>query len=164
MHCSQEKSNISTQKVKKKKKATETQNMRLGNAKRTSQMHTQYPFGYSCQWLRFGFFFFEKSVSLDYVLFNGSRALFMGLTSTLFKKNFKTGSHSTIYTFKNYFATVFSVFSEINGIPTDPSSSVVLCINIGLFWEHREVKHFPWLVISIGMSLSFQLLVYNVCF
>ena len=26
-------------------------------------------------------------------------------------KNIKNGSHDTIYTFKNYFATVFSVFS-----------------------------------------------------
>ena len=109
-----------SKKEKEKKEATETQNMRLGNAKRTSQMHTQYPFGYSCQWLRFGFFFFEKSVSLDYVLFNGSRALFMGLTSTLLKKkNFKNGSHSIIHTFKNYFTTVFSIFSELNGIQID---------------------------------------------
>ena len=27
------------------------------------------------------------------------------------KINFKTGSHDTIHTFKNYFATVFLVFS-----------------------------------------------------
>ena len=27
------------------------------------------------------------------------------------KKNFKTGFHSTIHIFKNYFATMFSVFS-----------------------------------------------------
>ena len=49
-----------SKKEKEKKEATETQNMRLGNAKRTSQMHTQYPFGYSCQWLRFGFFFLRR--------------------------------------------------------------------------------------------------------
>ena len=30
----------------------------------------------------------------------------------LAKKNFKTGSHDTIHIFKNYFATVFSVFSN----------------------------------------------------
>ena len=39
------------------------------------------------------------------------------------KSNFKTGSHSTIHTFKNYFATMFSVFSfqfsAINDIQTD---------------------------------------------
>ena len=38
-------------------------------------------------------------------------ALFTEPTPTLFRKNIKNGSHSTIYTFKNYFATVFSVFS-----------------------------------------------------
>ena len=42
-HCSQEKSNISAQKVKKKKKkSTEMQNVRLGNSKSVSQMHTKY--------------------------------------------------------------------------------------------------------------------------
>ena len=40
-----------------------------------------------------------------------SRALFMGPTSTLLKKNFKIRSHSTIHIFKNYFATIFSIFS-----------------------------------------------------
>ena len=41
-------------------------------------------------------------------------AMFMGPTTTLFKKNIKNESHGTIYTFKNYFATVFSVFSFSN--------------------------------------------------
>ena len=31
----------------------------------------------------------------------------------------KNGSHSTIHTFKNYFATLFSVFSKIRCIQTD---------------------------------------------
>ena len=36
-------------------------------------------------------------------------------TTTLFrKKKFKNESHGTIHTFKNYFATVFSVFSFSN--------------------------------------------------
>ena len=44
---------------------------------------------------------------------NGSRALFTGLTNIFFTKTFiKNGSHSTIHTFKNYFATVFLVFSN----------------------------------------------------
>ena len=48
-------------------------------------------------------------------------ALFMGPTTTLFrKKKFKNESHGTIHTFKNYFAIVFSVFSKINCIQTDP--------------------------------------------
>jgi len=49
-----------------------------------------------------------------------SHTLFMGpaTASTEFSKfYFKTGSHGTIYTFKNYFAIVFSV---ISGIQTDP--------------------------------------------
>jgi len=32
----------------------------------------------------------------------------------------KNGFHGTIYIFKNYFATLFSVFSKISGIQTDP--------------------------------------------
>ena len=36
--------------------------------------------------------------------------LFMGPTTTLFRKNIKNGSHGTIHTFKNYFATVFFSF------------------------------------------------------
>ena len=36
----------------------------------------------------------------------------IGTVHTL--KNIKNGSHDTIYTFKNYFATVFSVFSFNN--------------------------------------------------
>ena len=44
---------------------------------------------------------------------DGSCTLFTGPVSTFFsKKNFKTGSHGTIYTFKNYFAIVFWVFSN----------------------------------------------------
>ena len=40
-------------------------------------------------------------------------------------KNIKNGSHDTIYTFKNYFATVFLVFSfqfsvTISSIQTHP--------------------------------------------
>ena len=43
----------------------------------------------------------------------GSRALFTGPASTDFSKFFfKTGSHGTIHTFKNYFAIVFSVFNN----------------------------------------------------
>ena len=47
----------------------------------------------------------------------------MDLQITFFNNFFiKNGSHDTIYTFKNYFATVFSVFSflKISSIETDP--------------------------------------------
>ena len=35
------------------------------------------------------------------------------------EKNIKNRSHGTIHVFKNYFVTVFSVFSKINCIQTD---------------------------------------------
>ena len=41
-------------------------------------------------------------------------------TSFFTKPLIKNGSHSTIHTFKNYFAIVFSVFSKISCIQTDP--------------------------------------------
>ena len=45
--------------------------------------------------------------------FSGSRVLFTRPASTLFsKKNFKIGSNGNIHTFKIYFITVFSVFSN----------------------------------------------------
>ena len=53
----------------------------------------------------------EKNARLRF--FCGSRALFTGPASTDFSKIFfKNGSHDTIHTFKNDFATVFSVFSN----------------------------------------------------
>ena len=36
------------------------------------------------------------------------------------EKNIKNESHDTIYTFKNYFAIVFSVFNKISYIQTNP--------------------------------------------
>ena len=58
----------------------------------------------------------ERTLNMHfYVLLKngGSRALFTGPASTEFKKNNnnKIGSHGTIHTFKNYFVTMFLVFS-----------------------------------------------------
>ena len=64
----------------------------------------------------FDFFFLRSQFSHDYSLFSAYCVLFMGPTSTLLKKYFKIGSHSTIHTFKNYFTTVFSVFNKISDI------------------------------------------------
>ena len=72
--------------------------------------------------LRFFFFFFSSCCSTHFI---GQRLLFMyyswivattfdyfNLQISLFSNFFiKNGSHSTIHTFKNYFATVFSVFN-----------------------------------------------------
>ena len=94
-----------------------------------------------CDKLRFRsffFFFFLFSRVLEecgYCSLNSSRkcwlfnyeqcicALFMDLQIPLFSNFFiKNGSHGTIHTFKNYFTTVFSVFSfnKISSIQTDP--------------------------------------------
>ena len=51
--------------------------------------------------------------SIAFGVLCGSHILFTGFASTDFSKIFfKTGSHDTIHTFKNYFATVFSIFSN----------------------------------------------------
>ena len=56
-----------------------------------------------------------------------SCALFMRPTSTDSSKiNFKTGSHDTIHTFKNYFAIVFLVFSN----KQYPNRFSMLCVII----------------------------------
>ena len=63
----------------------------------------------------------------------GSHALFIRPTSTDFSKFFfKTGSHGTIHTFKNYFTTVFSVFSfqfsATSGIQTYSKRNILLIV------------------------------------
>ena len=80
------------------------------------------------QRLHFGVFSLALSLSLS--LFEKRRGimLFQCVSCTvhgthryfILKKNFKTKSHNTIHTFKNYFTTVISVFSKVNGIQTDP--------------------------------------------
>ena len=85
----------------------------------------------TCIWVShfFFFFFWEKHFTFSEMglcFFSGSRVMFTGPTSTLFrkKKNFKIGSHNTIHTFKNYFTTIFSIFSKINSIQTDLSTTL----------------------------------------
>ena len=54
----------------------------------------------------------DIQTQLRLVFFEGPTALFMRPVSTEKRKsNFKIESHSTIHTFKNYFATMFSVFN-----------------------------------------------------
>ena len=54
------------------------------------------------------------------------------------KKNIKNGSHGTIYTFKNYFATVFFSFqfqfSIFNCIQTEPQPRLKITAMHILFW------------------------------
>ena len=58
---------------------------------------------------------------------------FTGSVGTDFSKFFfKIGSHGTIHTLKNYFTTVFSVFSfqfsAISGIQTDSKRNILLIV------------------------------------
>ena len=76
----------------------------------------------------FVFFFFFFFLLPAYADFGGQKLLFCtvvvlfiycsNIVYTL--KNIKNGSHDTFHTFKNYFATVFSVSATISSIQTDP--------------------------------------------
>ena len=74
----------------------------------------------------FSFSFFLFFLEERLCFFSGSHVLFTGLTNLFFfnKTLIKNGSHGTIHTFKNYFATVFSVFSKISSIQTYPKSKI----------------------------------------
>ena len=77
--------------------------------------NTKYPFGLSLLCLRLCFFFF-LSAFLWLVAFPvGLVHCSQDPQTSFFNKTFiKNGSHGTIHTFKNYFTTVFSVFSKIS--------------------------------------------------
>ena len=83
------------------------------------QTMTQWPFAYCVHVFIFTFsaFFFFLPAFVDF----GGQILLLWTVYALFThcaytihvlKNIKNGSHDTIYTFKNYFAIVFSVFSN----------------------------------------------------
>ena len=65
-------------------------------------------------------FLIEKRISCGNVSINRSRVLFTRPTNFFFFNKTFIWSHSTIHTFKNYFTTVFLVFSKISSIQTDP--------------------------------------------
>ena len=89
-----------------------------------------------CCVFSFFFFFFSCSKGQWLLFMNNSRTfptflsllshqwittLFMAPQISLFSNFFiKNGSYSTIHTFKNYFATVFSVSVTISSIQMDP--------------------------------------------
>ena len=63
-------------------------------------------------------FFFEKCISVAVVAFLVGSVHYLRDLQTFFlnKILIKNGSHDTIHTFKNYFVTMFLVFSKISGI------------------------------------------------
>ena len=103
---------------------------------------TQYPFGFkliwhlrfvSCVFLSLSFFFFLFGLQLltsqlwTCIVHESHK---MTLFSNFFIKN---GSHSTIYTFKNYFFTVFLVSAKISCIQTDRVARFIKLLLI-LLW------------------------------
>ena len=92
-------------------------------------------------------FFFFLAVKFDFSTHHCSHvldflrqsALFIGPTSTLLKKKIKNGSHNTIYTFKNCFATVFSVFSKISCIQMDFLSVSLRIAYLTFYWNFAKV-------------------------
>ena len=80
--------------------------------------------------------------------------LFTRPKTSFFSKIFiKNGPHSTIHTFKNYFATVFSVFnfqfSIINNIQTDPKYNTK--VNKFLY---QILVHFPLMESSFALEVN----------
>ena len=86
-------------------------------------------------------FFFSKPQLLTKCF----RALFMDSQITLFNNFFfiKNGSHSTIYTFKNYFTTVFSVlvfkFSKNKLNPNRPYANALAPFGKKVPWRIRGI-------------------------
>ena len=80
----------------------------------------------TCMWqasaFHFFFFWFGKACFCGYFQFSmGLMYCLRDSQTSLFIHFFiKNGSHDTIYTFKNYFVTIFSIFSKIDCIQTDP--------------------------------------------
>ena len=66
------------------------------------------------------FFFFLMRSTFQCFSMGSMHSLWNSQTSFFNKTFIKNGSHDTIHTFKNYFVTVFSVFSKISSIQTDP--------------------------------------------
>ena len=104
-------------------KKTKQKNQKLTNFKHFQITNTVRVWIQVCVSPFFFFFFFALAAIVDQV--NSEQcicALFMIPQTSFFSNVFiKNGSHGTIHTVKNYFATVFSVFSfnKINYIQTN---------------------------------------------
>ena len=80
----------------------------------------------------------EKITDMCLHFFYGSCALFMEPTNMNFSKFFfKIGSYGTIYIFKNYFITIFSIFNKINCIQMDPKSECTFFTVLCLYFVQR---------------------------
>ena len=108
-----------------------------GRIHRPVKLHSRINMGHHDLWFAmkptsafllyvFLFFFFFQPTIVDFVNYEQYICvLFTVPQITLFSNIFiKNGSHNTIYTFENYFATVFSVSTKISSIQTHPSSKI----------------------------------------
>ena len=107
-----------------------------------------------CVFVLFFFFFFSRvlekrgycsctvqwtvTTNVDFSVANSDYVLFMDPQIPLFSNFFiKNGFHGTIYTFKNYFATVISAisfqFQQNKSYPNRPLIKEILFINICYF-------------------------------
>ena len=66
------------------------------------------------------FFFFSLRSTFQCISVGSVHSLWKSQTSFFNKTFIKNESHCTIHTFINYFVTLFSIFSKISGIQTDP--------------------------------------------
>ena len=89
----------------------------------------------------FFFFFLRLDSNLTWVYCQETKitihALFITVHSIVHaQKNIKNGSYDTIHTFKNYFATILSVFSFSNNKfnPNGPSIVYVICVSMHAFF------------------------------
>ena len=106
----------------------------------------------------------EIEFSAVFYVFSAFRALFTGPVSILFKKNFKIGSHDTIYIFKNYFTIVFLVFSNkryLNRLYKlcielkEMSESLVMHARLAMIHHFKSLLSFIHaLIYSILLSVS----------
>ena len=62
----------------------------------------------------------QETLCTIHVLFMHCLRIVHGTHNHFIQKKIKNGSHGIIHTFKNYFATMFSIFSKISGIQMDP--------------------------------------------
>ena len=62
----------------------------------------------------------QETLRTIHVLFMHCLRTVHGTYNHFIQKKIKNGSHGIIHTFKNYFATMFSIFSKISDIQMDP--------------------------------------------
>ena len=102
------------------------------------------------------FFFFFLAACFEFLAVNSAPVHYSQVSQTSLFRHFfiKNGSHSTIHTFKNYFATVFSVFSfkKISFIQTD--------ISLGLDCTKKEknlcLAFFLWVLCIVHGTRKYR--------